>query len=172
MKALKLNGLGLYYAGRNLKTKKNLLPLDRLLNVCKSLGVKVVFTQPETPWDRLASYIPDEKKIIVEGRIDSSDVDIVLAHEIGHAITLTDADITAYSLFNVDSTYGPKVYQSEVNAWDAAEMMLSEIGFSGWDRFKIVKQECLKTYADDILAWRVRVGLLLMKAIKKVESWL
>lgn len=70
---------------------------------------------------------------------------VLLAHEIGHAIDLYEnynGDVERYRAENV--------LQKEQMAWDHAERLLCDFGFTEWERFYDHKSEGLNSYVEGL----------------------
>jgi hypothetical protein len=106
---------------------------------------------------------------VIEGWPNDAEAVIVLAHELGHVITMRGIDTVAYSLYESDLPYyGKQVYNIEKMAWDAGEWLLSHTDFDDLFTFDEVRGICLKSYGDFIFGWRYKVQYVL----KKLGKWL
>ena len=125
-------------------------PLERLVRLqpLMEVGVDVYVGQG----DEAAEYNPLWRQIRVLSK-DITDAAILLAHEMGHVLTLTPQDTMALIDVKVAFDYDEVereckvVYRSEYKAWVMAKWLLSQTDFSDWDEFERLKGIGLKSYS-------------------------
>lgn len=125
--------------------------LDHLISYCTMHEVKIKISDKENT----AKYHPFLKIILISDKLfQNTRLSIViLAHELGHAFTLTNEDhIIMFSylksiMLGCDrDEFDDFIYNTEVKAWDKAFHILKYVGFVDWNDFETIKEWALKTY--------------------------
>jgi len=126
---------------------------EKLLDVCDQMNIKVALT-PFAPSGACFDPINNIISIAPAVLFNCKDAIPTMAHELGHAATLTRGDLFATMLVNTTGgmiikslpEFGTVVYEQEKKAWNAGQSLLELIGYKDWDCFNSVKQKALSSY--------------------------
>lgn len=121
--------------------------LDKLIEICEKNGIQVVEEE----------YIPSqfdgfEMRLVINSiEKEVIGAEIVVAHELGHYFDMVYRFNGSPEKAGAERMTRQGVLHQEEVAWEYAERILRELGYSDWDNFHEKKEISLKSYEENIL---------------------